>query len=190
MDVLVQTDSSRGPRAARWGWWHRTPRGGGGLIKSKALCRVGRVSFSLLHRWETKAQEGFSTCKVHKSLWNLPPTVPPAAPQTQKRRLQQDGFAFLSWRVCWQRSDIYWVAPGGLRFFWDGKPAGLRAGTSRAAVAAGRTDGESIHVPGTETLQRLTLLSCVFFSETAGARQNTCVGRRTVPKQQLAINLL
>ena len=24
MDVWVQTDSSRGPRAARWGWWHRT----------------------------------------------------------------------------------------------------------------------------------------------------------------------
>lgn len=84
MDGLVHTDSSRGPRAAGWGWWHRTPRRGSGLTKSKALYKVGWVSFSLFHRWEIKALERFPTCQVHKSLWNPPLTVPPAAPQRQK----------------------------------------------------------------------------------------------------------
>lgn len=49
--------------------------------------------------------------------------------------------------------------------YWDGKSAGLGAGTSSAAVTAGRTAGESIHVPRAEMLQHLTPLSCMFFSK-------------------------
>lgn len=67
---------------------------------------------------------------------------------------------------------------------------GLRAGTSSAVVATGRMDGESIQLPGGETPQHLTLLSCMLFSKTPGAGLNTRGGRWTVPKQQLAINLL
>jgi len=66
---------------------------------------------------------------------------------------------------------------------WGEKSAGLGAGTSSAAVAAGRTARESIHVPGAEMLQDLAPLSCMFLSKIPGARQNTCVGRQTVPKQ-------
>lgn len=182
MDVLVQTDSSRGPRAGRWGWWHRTPRCGNGLMKRKALYKVGWVSFSPFHRWEIKAQEGFPTCEVHKSLWNLPLTVLFAAPHTQRPCLQKDGFAFLCWHI-WQRNDGFWVALGGLSLYRVGKSVGLRAGTSSTAIAAGRTAGESIQVRGAEMLQHLALPSCTFFSKTPCARQNTCAGRWTVPKQ-------
>lgn len=97
-------------------------------MKSKALYKVGWVSFSLFHRWEIKAREGFPTCKVHKSLWILPLTIPAAAAQTQKPCLQEDGFAFLCWHIRWQRSDVYWVALGGLCLYWDGHSAGSGQG--------------------------------------------------------------
>lgn len=74
---------------------HPTPGQGSGLMRSKALYKAGWVLFSPFHRWAVRAQERFPTCWVHKSLWNLPLSILPAAPQTQKPCLQKDGFAFL-----------------------------------------------------------------------------------------------
>lgn len=182
MDVLVQTDRSWCPRAVRWGWWHWTPRHG--LSKSKAFYKVGWVSFSPLHRWEIKAQEGFPTCKVHKSLCNPPLTIPPAAPQTQKPCLQKGRWvcipllAHLLAEKCHLLCCLRWSV---LVLGWQ--VCGFGTGTLSAAVAAGGIYGESIHVPGAEMLQHLAPLSWMFFSKTPCARQNMCVGRQMVPKQ-------
>lgn len=142
-------------------------------MKSKALYKAAWVSFSPFHRWEIRTQERFPTCWVHKSLWNLPLSISPAAPQTQKPCLHKDGFVFLCWHICYWRNGIYWVFLGDLHLFWAGKSVGLGAGTSGCAR---RTDGASILSAASHPAQLCVL------QQGSSARQNTRVGRQLVPK--------
>lgn len=153
MDVLVQTGSSWGPRAAGWGWWHQTSRQASGLMQSKVLYKVGWVSFILFHRWEIKAQEGFLTCKL------VPPPDRPSCRSSNTEAISTEGW------VC-----IYWVALEGLCLCWARKSVELRAGTSRTAR-------ESIHTAASRLAQVYVP------QQDSSARQNTCVKRQTVPKQ-------
>lgn len=141
-------------------------------MKSKALYQAGWVSFSPFHRWEIRVQERFPTCRVHRSLWKLPPSIPPAAPQTQKPRLQTVGFAFLCWHFLLLEEWHLLGFPGRSTLVLGWEVCGTRGRNLEVC----QDNRQSILSATSHPAQPYVL------QHGSSARQNTCVGRQLVPK--------